>query len=391
MHISEGILPPSLLASAAAVAAAGVAVGIKRLEERDIPKTALFTAAFFVASLVHVPVGFSSAHLVLNGLLGIVLGWAAFPAILVGLSLQALLFQFGGLTTLGINTLNMALPAVLCGMAFRTAAPRLAPSSRVLLAALLGGASIILSGSMVAASLCLAGDSFIKAAGLILAAHLPVAVMESVVTGGVVAFLYKVKPEALRSPCAATLMALLMALHISWFCPPAAQAHKVNIFAWFDGTKIVGEAYYSRGRSAAGSKVELYDSKGKLITSGTTDANGQFQFSAPPNGTYEIRLYAGEGHAASASVEVGGENGQEAPPPQGAVSQGPAEDKGDTLCVERDELDKILSRRLKPIEREMRRLAEAQEQVTFQDIVSGLGYILGLMGTALFFKARNRQ
>ena len=38
----------------------------------------LLGAAFFVASLIHVPIGFSSAHLILNGLLGVVLGWAAF-------------------------------------------------------------------------------------------------------------------------------------------------------------------------------------------------------------------------------------------------------------------------------------------------------------------------
>ena len=49
------------------------------------------TPAIFVASLVHVPVGPSSMHLVLNGLLGLLLGWAAFPAILVGLLLQAVL------------------------------------------------------------------------------------------------------------------------------------------------------------------------------------------------------------------------------------------------------------------------------------------------------------
>ncbi len=46
--------------------------------------------------------------------MGLLLGWPAFPAILVGLFLQALLFQFGGLTVLGVNTFNVAVPAVLC-------------------------------------------------------------------------------------------------------------------------------------------------------------------------------------------------------------------------------------------------------------------------------------
>jgi hypothetical protein len=65
-------------------------------------------SAFFVASFIHVPVGPAAVHLVLNGLCGLLLGWLAFPAILVGLTLQALLFQFGGLTTLGVNTFNLA-------------------------------------------------------------------------------------------------------------------------------------------------------------------------------------------------------------------------------------------------------------------------------------------
>ena len=70
--------------------------------------------AFFVGSFVHVPIGLSSAHLILNGLLGAILGWAAFPAILTALLLQAVLFQFGGITVLGVNTFNVAGPAVLC-------------------------------------------------------------------------------------------------------------------------------------------------------------------------------------------------------------------------------------------------------------------------------------
>ena len=114
MHISEGVLSPSVLIAGAALTTAGVAVGLKRLDLEEIPSMGILSAGFFVASLVHVPIGPASVHLVLNGLLGLILGWKAFPAILVGLALQGLLFQFGGITTLGVNTLNMALPAVIC-------------------------------------------------------------------------------------------------------------------------------------------------------------------------------------------------------------------------------------------------------------------------------------
>jgi len=113
MHISEGILSGPILISGVALAAAGTAIGLRKLDYERIPRAAILSAAFFVASLIHVPVGPSSVHLILNGIVGLILGWGAFPVILVALILQAVFFQFGGITTLGVNTMIMALPAVL--------------------------------------------------------------------------------------------------------------------------------------------------------------------------------------------------------------------------------------------------------------------------------------
>ncbi|MEJ2224215.1 MAG: cobalt transporter CbiM [Syntrophobacterales bacterium] len=110
MHISEGVLSPAVLGGGAALTAVGTAIGLKKLDYEAIPRVALLSAAVCVASLIHVPVGPVGLHLVLNGLMGLLLGWLAFPAILIALFLQALLFQFGGLTVLGVNTFTMATP-----------------------------------------------------------------------------------------------------------------------------------------------------------------------------------------------------------------------------------------------------------------------------------------
>ena len=118
MHISEGVLSAPVLLTGAGLTAAGVAVGLRKMDNEKIPQVAVLTSAFFVASLIRIPLGPSAVHLVLNGLLGLVLGWSAFPAILVGVALQALIFQFGGLTTLGVNTFIMAAPAILCHYLF---------------------------------------------------------------------------------------------------------------------------------------------------------------------------------------------------------------------------------------------------------------------------------
>ncbi len=198
MHISEGVLAPQALVGGVAAAVAGVAYALKKMDYDRVPQVAVVSGAFFVAALVHVPVGPSSAHLALNGLAGVLLGWAAFPAILVGLFLQAILFQFGGLTTLGVNTLNMALPAVICGLAARRLIRSSRPSLSAVAAFACGAGAVLLSGLMVAASLASTGESFGAIAKIALAAHLPLMVIEGFMTAFLVGFLKKVKPEILE-------------------------------------------------------------------------------------------------------------------------------------------------------------------------------------------------
>jgi cobalt/nickel transport system permease protein len=197
MHISEGVLSPAVLAGGAGLAAVGTAIGLKKLDYEAIPRVAILSAAFFVASLIHVPVGPVGLHLVLNGLMGLLLGWVAVPAILIALLLQALLFQFGGLTVLGVNTVTMAAPAVICFYAFRGLLRR--PGTPAAVGAFACGATaILLSGLLVAAALITTGQAFSKVAALILAAHIPVMLVEGVITLFIYLFLQKVRPEMLE-------------------------------------------------------------------------------------------------------------------------------------------------------------------------------------------------
>ena len=198
MHISEGVLSAPVLLTGAAFTAAGVAVGLKKMDTEKVPLVGVLSSAFFVASLIHVPVGPSAVHLVLNGLLGLLLGWAAFPAILVGLALQALLFQFGGLTTLGINTFNMAVPAVCCYYLFARGIAHKRSGLALAFAFACGFLAIFLSALLVAISLVFTGESFLAAAKLLVVAHLPVMFIEGIVTAFCLGFLKKVKPEILE-------------------------------------------------------------------------------------------------------------------------------------------------------------------------------------------------
>ena len=198
MHIAEGVLSPAVLGGGAVLALAGTAQGLRRLEYDRLVAVGILSAAFFVASLIHVPVGLASAHLVLNGLVGVLLGWAAFPSILVALLLQALLFQFGGITVLGVNTFTMGFAAVASWYVFR-AVCRLCPGmGGVRAGAFMGGAlGVALAAVLTALALAFTDEGFWLAGQLLLLAHLPVMLAEGLITMFTVSFIMRVRPELL--------------------------------------------------------------------------------------------------------------------------------------------------------------------------------------------------
>ncbi|MDT8424167.1 MAG: cobalt transporter CbiM [Desulfuromonadales bacterium] len=197
MHISDGVLPTSLILGCYAGSMVLAGWSARRISNDELPKVAVLTASFFIASLVHVPLGPTSVHLLIPGLVGALLGPAAFLAIALGLLLQSLLFQFGGLTALGANALMMGIPALCCGFFFR----HLRGTTRqrhILAGALAGGLGTVGSALLLALLLVSAGDDFLGVAKLALVAHLPVILIEATVSAFVVSFLYTVKPELLR-------------------------------------------------------------------------------------------------------------------------------------------------------------------------------------------------
>ena len=198
-HIPDGILSAPVLIGGAVVAAGGVALGLRWLDDRMIPRAAILSAALFAGSLIAVPVGPSSVHLLFSGMLGIMLGPAAFLAVLVALLLQALLFGFGGLTTLGVNTVNIALPGVLTGLMLGPVIRNTSqPAVRLAASAMAGALPVLGTGGLVALSLWLSSSDYTPVATVMIATYLPLAIGEAFVTMAVVAFLTRLQPEALR-------------------------------------------------------------------------------------------------------------------------------------------------------------------------------------------------
>jgi len=128
---------------------------------------------------------------------------------------------------------------------------------------------------------------------------------------------------------------------------PSAFAHKVNIFAYVEGDTVYTESYFPDGKKVGGGIIEVYDSKGKKILEGITNAEGQFNFKPAKKDDLKIVLNASMGHRNS-------------------------------YTLSRDEL-RGLRKREKP------------EEVSPREIISGIGYIFGIAGIALFFLSKRRN
>ncbi|MGB3458168.1 MAG: cobalt transporter CbiM [Halobacteriota archaeon] len=206
VHISDGILSLPVLAAGWAITIALLAVALwwskkKGNLEEEIPKLSVMTAAFFIASLIHIPIGPTSAHLILSGLVGVILGIFAFPAIFIGVVLQTVLFQHGGITTIGVNTANMGISALIAYCIFKWG-NKVGRSimrkdlSVWIFGALAGGAGVFLAVIFTAFSLILSSkEAFFAIAIALILAHIPIIVIEAIITGSIVVFLMKVKPE----------------------------------------------------------------------------------------------------------------------------------------------------------------------------------------------------
>ncbi|MDG6243024.1 MAG: cobalt transporter CbiM [Methanolobus sp.] len=200
MHISDGVLSAPVIAAGWIVTLFFIALTIRSTMKKydiveQIPKFSVMTAAFFVVSLIHIPVGPTSVHPMLNGLIGIVLGPIAYVSMFVGLILQAFLFQHGGVTTIGVNAAMVGIPAMIAYYLFMKGYER--GISEKTLGFMCGAFAIALAAILLVFVLLSTGQEFSGLARVAAVAHLPLIVIEGILTGAIVTYLAKVKPELL--------------------------------------------------------------------------------------------------------------------------------------------------------------------------------------------------
>ena len=197
MHISEGVLSGTALAIGWAGSITCTAIGLKKTDMTKIVRTALLSSAFFLASLVNIRIGPSSTHLSLLAPMGLILGWSSFPAMLIALFLQAILFHFGGLLVLGANTFIMGLPALMVNIIFGRMVRGENKIFSGLMAFIAGFLAIIMGACLAGVFLGISDRNFLEAAKLLFYAHIPLALIEGAVTSFMIIFLRRTSPEFL--------------------------------------------------------------------------------------------------------------------------------------------------------------------------------------------------
>jgi cobalt/nickel transport system permease protein len=209
MHIPDGFLSLAVAITfwVLAVLAVGYALSRVRMEldERRVPVMGVLAAVIFAGQMLNFSVtGGTSGHLLGAALAVILIGpWPALLVMTCVVSVQALIFQDGGLLALGANIFNMAVIGVFAAWGVYKLIRTITPDTRwsQLLAGFLGAWSSIVIASLVAAlQLALSGTS---PAGIAVPAmggiHALIGLGEGLITIGALAFLMAARPGLLSN------------------------------------------------------------------------------------------------------------------------------------------------------------------------------------------------
>jgi nickel transport protein len=187
-----------------------------------------------------------------------------------------------------------------------------------------------------------------------------------------------------------SLIILFLASILVISTPLPVFAHKVIIFAWVEGDTVFTESKFSGGKRAINAQVQVFDREYKQLLEGKTNNKGEFSFKIPKLTDLRIVLTAGTGHKGEWTIP-GSEIQEVAALLEKKKAEEPSQHTAVGLTKEeiKDLIDDSLDRKLRPI---VRMMTESQSKgPSVNEIVGGIGYIVGLIGVALYFKNRGKK
>jgi len=186
-------------------------------------------------------------------------------------------------------------------------------------------------------------------------------------------------------------LALLLALLL--LPASSAFAHKLKVFASAEGRTISGYVYFPGGGRGKGLQVNFLSMDGAPLGKSTSDENGQFTYTATAAVDHRIVVDSNDGHVGEFVVraaELDTALPAEAPPAPAATPPTPtAAEPPAAAALPAANLealvDAAVARHVRPLREQ---LEGYEEKVRMHDILGGIGYILGLLGLAVWFMNR---
>jgi cobalt/nickel transport system permease protein len=208
LHVPDGFLSTavSVMGWVLMIVAVGYALRQTRgqLGEKQIPLMGVLAAFIFAAQAINFPVaGGTSGHLLGGTLAAIVMGpWAAVLIMTSVISIQALIFQDGGLLALGFNIVNMGVLTAFTGHLVYQGLKRAMGEGRnsLLVAGAVGAwVSVMVGAIATAVELAISGASPLGIALPTMAGvHALVGIGEALITVGALAFIYAARRDLLN-------------------------------------------------------------------------------------------------------------------------------------------------------------------------------------------------
>ena len=179
---------------------------------------------------------------------------------------------------------------------------------------------------------------------------------------------------------------------------PHSLAHNVFLSTHIEGDKVFVEGGFSDGTLCNHAKIKVFDLSGNKLLEGKTDENGVFSFSPPQKMDLKVVLDAGMGHRDEYTIGADElpdvtdtpATRQEAIPSHATESHRPqASNSAIPMTAEEVEIivDKVIQKRLHPLTQLVAK-SQRHTRVSATELFGGIGYILGLMGIAMYFKFR---
>ena len=198
--------------------------------------------------------------------------------------------------------------------------------------------------------------------------------------------------EALRAPGIITLVMVCVVVLLS-IMGASAHAHGIYIFAWVEGETVHTDSYFSSNRKVNEGVIKVFDSSGDILLEGKTDVNGEFSFKIPGKDPLRLVLEAGTGHRGEFLLEADETVDVAEKPTSPKISDGIQDPSSSPSQVETDRIRKVveetLDSRLKPITKALAEI-ERDKGPGLTEIIAGIGYIVGIMGIILYFRAKKK-